>query len=130
MVLERRHIGYVTVESGRLVLVDPIFLKYWRAGECVPDQEHPVNSYDEAWKLTSAAPWHGRMLGDAAIVLAPSGGDGHYPAFVTYDRDSRCAKLEVVFSIGATQPWDMPVWYRRNEGDEYVSLHDDTPPAE
>ena len=79
MALRRRHIGDVQIESGRLMLVDPCYLRHWTAGEFHEEVSEPLNSYDEAMKLTSNEPWYGRMFDESAGVAAPADGDGAYP---------------------------------------------------
>jgi hypothetical protein len=81
MALVRRHIGHISVESGRLVLVDPIFLKRWRAGEFQPEVPEFLNSYDEAHKITLKEPWYGWMLDGEALVISPPDGDDQYPVY-------------------------------------------------
>ena len=48
---DRKLVGWVSVESGRVILADPIFLRDWNSGPYMPEVEEPLNSYDEALGL-------------------------------------------------------------------------------
>jgi hypothetical protein len=116
MYLRRKHIGDVSVESGGMVLVDPCYLKHWRAGEFRQEVPEALNHYDEACKLTLDEPWYGRMLGDNAVVVAPAEGDGYYPVYGYFSEDGYLVKISVVLGVEAVEPFDMPAWERRHEG--------------
>ena len=110
MALVRRHIGHISVESGRLVLVDPIFLKRWRAGEFQEEVPGFLNSYDEACKITLKEPWYGWMLDGEALVVSPPDGDDQYPVYGYFTEDGLCVKLDVVLSLEAADWNDLLEW--------------------
>lgn len=110
MALVRRHIGNLSVESGRLMLVDPIFMKYWNAGEFRQEVLSVLNSYDEACKITLTEPWYGWMLDASAFVVAPPDGDGTYPLYGYFTQDGFCVKIDVVLSLEAADWNDLLEW--------------------
>lgn len=108
--LIRRRIGVVSVESGRLLIVDPVYLRHWKPGEYRPDEPAIHNSYDEACKLTRSEPWHGAMFDEAAVVLAPPDGDGIYPVYGYFTEDGLCARLDITLSLEAADWQDLLGW--------------------
>ena len=127
---DRKLVGWVSVESGRVVLADPIFLRGWVPGQYVPEVDEPLNSYDEALKLTEGEPGHGAMLGDTAIVVLAAGGDGRYPVYGLFG-DGGCARVEIVLSREAAMPDELTAWHDDEGRDEEPGGGvDDAPPAE
>jgi hypothetical protein len=127
---DRKLVGWVSVESGRVIFADPIFLRDWRAGPYVPEVEEPLNSYDEALKLTDGEPGHGSMLDESAVVLSAAGGDGRYPVYGLFV-ESGCARVEVVLCRDAVAPDERAAWPDEAGGDEEPpGAVDDAPPAE
>jgi hypothetical protein len=123
----RKLVGWVSVESGRVVLADPIFLKGWVPGQYVPEVDDPLNSYDEALKLTEGEPGHGAMLDDAAVVLAAAGGDGRYPVYGLFG-DGGCARVEIMLSREAAAPEEKASWPDDEDREEPPGV-DGGPPA-
>src|SRR5688500_18698553 len=113
MALARKQIGEIWVESGRLMLADPLYMAQWRAGEFRQETEQPLNSYDEACKLTVEAPWYCSMMEGSVVVFAAALGDGNYPVYGYFNVRGRCVKVEVVMSIEASHPEDLPYWKAR-----------------
>ena len=128
MNFDRKLVGWVSVESGRVVLADPIFLKDWVPGQYVPEVDEPLNSYDEALKLTEGEPGHGAMLDDAAVVLSAAGGDGRYPVYGLFAADG-CVRVELVLSREAATPEERSSW-PDDESQEEPPGVDEVPPAE
>jgi hypothetical protein len=116
MYLRRKHIGDVSVESGGLVIVDPCYLKRWKAGEFHEEVPEALNNYDEACKLTIDEPWYGRMLDGNAVVVAPADGDGYYPVYAYFSEDGYLVKISVLLGAEAVDPRDMPAWEQRQDG--------------
>jgi hypothetical protein len=126
---DRKLVGWVSVECGRVILADPIFLRDWRAGPYVPEVEDPLNSYDEALKLTEGEPGHGAMLDETAVVLSAAGGDGRYPVYGLFG-DGGCTRVEVVLSREAATPDERAAWPDEGREEEPPGGVDDAPPAE
>lgn len=127
---DRKLVGWVSVESGRVILADPIFLRDWSPGPYVPEVDEPLNSYDEALKLTEGEPGHGAMLDESAVVLSAAGGDGSYPVYGLFG-DEGCARIEVVLSRQAASPDELAAWPdEAGDEEEPPGEVDDAPPAE
>lgn len=126
---DRKLVGWVSVESGRVILADPIFLRDWNSGPYMPEVEEPLNSYDEALKLTEGEPGHGAMLDEAAVVLSAAGGDGRYPVYGLFGDDG-CARVEIVLSREAATPDERASWPDEGRDEEPPGGVDDAPPAE
>lgn len=110
MILTRKHIGDVSIESGRLLVIDPIYLRHWQAGEYRQEEPSMLNSYDEACKVAGSEPWHGRMFDDAAVIIAPPDGDGSYPVYGYFTHDGLCVKLDIVLGVEAVDWQDALEW--------------------
>lgn len=110
MAVVRKHIGHVSVESGRLMVVDPIFMKQWQAGEFLEEVPGVLNSYDEACKITMQEPFYGWMLSGEALIVAPPDGDGTYPVYGYFTEDGSCVKLDIVLSLEAADWNDLLEW--------------------
>jgi hypothetical protein len=120
MFLRRKHIGNISVESGRLILIDPLHLKSWNPGEHYPEVPMALNHYDEAQKAAAAEPWYGRMLDDSGVVVSPAEGDGTYPVYGFFTDEDLLVKISVVMGVEGVEAFDRPAWERRDEDDEYV----------
>lgn len=116
MALRRRHIGDVHIESGRLMLVDPCYLRHWKAGEFREEVNEPLNSYDEAMKLTTNEPWYGRMFDESAVVAAPADGDGAYPVYGFFTEEGLLVKISILLGEEAVDPFDQIHWQGRDQG--------------
>jgi hypothetical protein len=128
MKYDRKLVGWVSVESGRVALVDPIFLKAWLPGPYVPEVDEPLNSYDEALKLTEGEPGHGSILDEAAVVLTAAGGDGRYPVYGLFGADG-CARVEVILSREAAAPDELAAWPDDAGEDEPPAGLGEAPPS-
>lgn len=95
--MERKLVGYVSVDSGQVVLVDPCYLGDWKDGEYNDKESH----YGKACDLTLSEEQAGQMVvsGVAGIAVASSSGygDGVYPVYATYNDEKRIEKLEIKF---------------------------------
>jgi hypothetical protein len=103
-------IGDVAVECGRVVVVDPCYLRKWKAGEFYPEVEQALNSYDEAMKLTEGEPGYGRIFDGSGIVVAVASGDGEYPVYGYFNEDGVCLKLELVLTGSAKRAFTWDDW--------------------
>lgn len=118
MYLNRKYIGNVHVESGRLLLIDPCNLKNWQPGIYDPTFPLPLNHYDEAQKLADTEPWHGRMFDDCAVVVTPADGAGPYPVYAYFTEDGLLVKVAVVMGVEAVEEIDEPAW--RSTHDDFM----------
>jgi hypothetical protein len=85
----RKRIGYVTVETGQIMIIDPGLCELWN------DAHH----YPRVCKLTTPQKKYGKLTiqdGMSAIVAGP-GDDGRYPVYVVTNSDGEIEKLEIVF---------------------------------
>jgi hypothetical protein len=86
----RKRIGYVTVETGQIMIIDPGLCELW------DDARH----YPQVCKLTAPQKKYGKLTiqdGMSAIVSWTVQGDGRYPVYVTMNSDGEIEKLEIVF---------------------------------
>jgi hypothetical protein len=74
-----RFLGVVEVDSGRLLLVDPIYDEAVGQAVAVMD-DAPATS-----------------IGGVGLLLAAFGGDGTYPAFGTFDEDGVLERVVIEF---------------------------------
>jgi hypothetical protein len=98
------------------MLVDPCYLRHWTAGEYHEEVSEPLNSYDEAMKLTSNEPWYGRIFDDSAVVAAPADGDGIYPVSGFFTEEGFLVKISILLGEEAVDPFDRPQWESRDQG--------------
>lgn len=78
--VEWRHIGWVEVDSGCLVVGDPSHLLPWK-GRGKPGVDSQV-AIDADVRI-AATP----IAGDLALLLQSFGGDGRFPVFGRFDGD-------------------------------------------
>lgn len=94
----RELIGYVGVDSGQLIVVDPCYLGEWTDGDYFPDDPTPQNDYDKACKITDKDRGHGMMFNESAAVFRTGWGDGSYPVYAWRDTNSgRIVRVEIHF---------------------------------
>jgi hypothetical protein len=101
----RKHIGYVGVDSGQIMVGDPCYtLPYNRFGDVTPAERGIT--YDgvlHAWdgvnhKGDFIEPFDGN---NTAIVVSGFGGDGVYPVFLEYETNAlgtQVARIVVDFT--------------------------------
>lgn len=89
-------LGYVTVDSGQLLIIDPCYLSEWKHGEFAPDDDNEYNSYNAACELTLSDKRFGNVLG--GIVFSSGYGDGNYPVYCNTDNDGVIIKVEILMS--------------------------------
>jgi hypothetical protein len=84
----RKRIGYVMVETGQIMIIDPGLCELW-------DEER---HYPRVCKLTEHQKYGKLTIKNwMSAVVAHAGDDGRYPVYVTMNSDGQIEKLEVVF---------------------------------
>lgn len=100
--MKKKIIGYASVDSGQLVIVDPCYLRAWKDGEYRPDTV-PDNHYAKACVETLKQDGGGEILvsGTAGIGVAVQTGygDGNYPVEAHYGDEGRIEKIVVSFML-------------------------------
>jgi hypothetical protein len=84
-----RFLGTVEVDSGTLVLGDPVYV--------LPSAEHERAGID--WQTVLDAPSERMvpLVGGAAMLLSGFGGDGTYPVFAELDEDGVVYRVSIYF---------------------------------
>jgi len=86
-------LGYVSVDSGQLILVDPCYLKDWKDGP-FDLNEKPDNHYAECCLASLSVLGGGSVFNDLAVCFSTGWGDGTYPVFATKE-DGRIVRVEI-----------------------------------
>lgn len=71
-------LGYVSVDSGQLVLVDPCYLRDWKDGPFDLNLK-PDNHYAECCLKSLSVQGGGQVFSDLAVCFSTGWGDGTYP---------------------------------------------------
>lgn len=90
MANSKKIIGAVNVDTGTLLLADPI-----------------TCDYEVAQKLASKGNLHSWDKKHGIVVLATGWGDGNYPVTATLTPDGRIAKIEVEFMAKHNGQWQI-----------------------
>jgi len=85
--------GYVSVDSGQLVLVDPCYLKDWKDGPFDLNLK-PDNDYAKCCLASLSVKGGGNVFSDLAVCFSTGWGDGTYPVYATKE-DGRIVKVEI-----------------------------------
>ena len=88
-VLERRFLGVVEVDSGTLVLGDPLHF--------LADESLGRAGVDYAAVLEAADQMAGRLAGTPALLIGRFGGDGAFPVFADVDEDGVAVSVTIEF---------------------------------
>ena len=83
-------VGYCAVDSGQILMIDPIYLCDFGNGR----------DYEECIKVTSTE-GVGQVYNNLAVVSATGLGDGYYPVYVTLSNEI-ITKMEIRFDGGTT----------------------------
>ncbi|MDQ3831049.1 MAG: DUF4241 domain-containing protein [Candidatus Tectomicrobia bacterium] len=85
----RKRVGYVAVDSGQLMIIDPCGVDLW------DEKRH----YTRTCQITRQRKVGQLTIqgGMTAVVSGTGFGDGRYPVYATFDEDGWIEKLEVVF---------------------------------
>ena len=100
----RQLIGYVPVDSGQIVIIDPCYLQDWRHGDYDPDTAgEPRNDYEAVCRLTVGDSNFGEIERGTVhgVASRTAYGDGVYPVYAELDRvGGRPLKLTIYFEGG------------------------------
>lgn len=98
--MKKELIGYVGVDSGQLMIVDPCYIdSHWKHegsdGNSGADEDF---SYNGACQATLSDEGYGELsIGATAAVVFRSGyGDGTYPVYTYKNKDNRIVRIEVI----------------------------------
>ena len=95
-------IGYCTVDSGQLIIVDPCYLKNQVDGEFYPDINNnhyseccniTLNNPNKAGKITISQP------AEKGVVTQTKNGDRIYPIKAHYNKENTITKITIDFLI-------------------------------
>jgi len=97
--MTEKFIGYVGVDSGQMMLVDPCYIdSSWEKSEIVgsfPDHKGEFN-YNGACNASLSEDMAGIIGHELGIVCSTGWGDGCYPVYVTYE-GNRVSEMRIVF---------------------------------
>ena len=86
---ERQFLGVVEVDSGTLVVGDPLY--------CLPQAERARPGIDYQ-AVIDAEPGYGTYLaGQPVILLGRFGGDGTFPVYAEFDEYGELARVTIEF---------------------------------
>lgn len=95
--MKKELIGYVAVDSGQVIIVDPCYLASWKDGESTDKTSH----YGQCCEETLSKKRGGEVLVSsvAGIGVASStyDGDGRYPVYADKDKHGRIKSLTIEF---------------------------------
>ena len=91
-------LGYVCVDSGQVIIIDPCYLHEWKDGESDDKKSHYVKCCD----ITLSKKRGGEVLVSGVagngVVSGTYYGDGVYPVYAKRDKGGRIESLEIVFN--------------------------------
>lgn len=97
-------IGSIGVDSGQVMIGDPCYLDEWKANEFDASAAYPTEAtgtfdYDGACRATCSAAGHGELGNGRAVASETLYGDGRYPVYAVYERNStRPSRLIIEFA--------------------------------
>ena len=95
----KKILGFVSVDSGQVIIVDPCYLGDWKDGEYNPSKELN-NHYAKACKTTLNKKQGGQIIVSGiqgtGVASSTGYGDGNYPVEATY-KNGRVQKLTIKF---------------------------------
>jgi hypothetical protein len=86
---ERRFLGMVEVDSGTLLLGDPLY--------CLPRAKGGTPGIDYASVIGATDEAASYLGGKPVLLLGQFGGDGTFPVFADVDEDGFVVRVTVVF---------------------------------
>ncbi|WP_134703220.1 hypothetical protein [Ammoniphilus sp. YIM 78166] len=94
MTSNRKLLGHVRVEGGKLLMIDPVHLDQWESGEFDEDAStYPTYGYDEASQLALAGKEHGTIFRNFAVLTrAPQ---GEIPVYGLFDEQGKLLRIEM-----------------------------------
>ena len=93
----KKLIGNITVDSGQIIVVDPCYLKDYKANDYVK-KENTDFSYNNICHLTMQNK-HQLKQGDWDFAIASNTGygDGSYPVYAVKDKEGTVKKIIIEF---------------------------------
>lgn len=92
----KKIIGYTTVDSGQLIIVDPCYLGEWKDGE----SDDLTSHYGKACEQTLNKNQGGKVLvsniAGMGVAVSTGWGDGNFPVTAIY-KDGRVKEVRVKF---------------------------------
>lgn len=96
--LTHKLIGYVSMTSGQLLVIDPSDLDRWESGQFDDDSStFPTMGYSEACKIINQEQGYGSIFLKKALTFKTDSKDGLYPVHATLDHEGRIIKIEIEF---------------------------------
>ena len=93
-------VGYVSVDSGQLLITDPCYLKEFNNDNC-KDRAEPSYSYSGCCGATSNKEGCGQTpngnFTECGFALSNCIGDGSYPVYVKRDSDNGITAVKIDF---------------------------------
>ena len=113
----KKLVGYVEVDSGQVILIDPCYIKDFESGAIIRKDPFPKDpsmsrGYRAACEQTLSEKGAGQVVVEtiggrrfeAAVASSTGQGDGKYPVYVTV-LDGLIVKLEILFTE-AVRPYE------------------------
>ncbi len=85
--MKNKFLGKVAVDTGQLIIIDPVNLGHWN-----PDKDYP------ACCDISDNPDHAGIIGNVGLVISGFGGDGLYDVFADTDKFGKIRELRIKFN--------------------------------
>ena len=96
--VKKKILGYITVDSGQILIVDPCYLSHWKDGKFEVGKYG--NHYSWASNITCSEKQGGEIVvskpAGTGVVSSSGFGDGVYPVVATI-KAGRIQKLEIKF---------------------------------
>lgn len=100
--MTKKLVGYVAVDSGQVLIADPCYLKEWKDGDFIPENDEQDNHYGKACKITCSKEGFGEMtisgIAGNGVVSETYSGDGCYPVYAVIGTNGRPKRLIIEFN--------------------------------
>ncbi len=100
--LERELLGTVNVDSGRLMVIDPCYVKYLDDEALINEAHNVIYLANQGGEIG-----HGPTLGNLGIAFTSGFGDGTYEVWASYVKipklGKRISKVEIILIEGGEQ---------------------------
>jgi hypothetical protein len=117
-----KHIGYVGVDSGMLMVGDPCYLKEWELwndkSEEYDESEKNIGKYGYLGACATVSNNQAGTLGEGKSVIFQSGlGDGVYSIYALYDEDNETI-AQVIIDFNNVSNWEPPLDDEENDEED------------